>query len=79
MSEERFLLRQAEHARAHPNADFEFEILGRANRGQELDRLEEYFIRQGGGPTTRRNPYGGLANRRHQMSDERYAFAGGDY
>ena len=75
----RFLARQAEHARANPDADFEFEIIGRANPGTELDRLDEYYIRQGDGPTNLGNPDGWLANLRHQMSDSRYADAGGDY
>jgi hypothetical protein len=78
-SDARYLARQAEHGRANPDADFEFEIIGRANPGTELDRLEEYYIRQGGGPTNLRNPNGGLGNWRHQMSDSRYADAGGDY
>jgi hypothetical protein len=78
-SDARYIARQAEHARANPNADFEFEILGRANPGTELDRLEEFYIRQGGGPTNLGNPDGLLANLRHQMSDSRYAAAGGDY
>jgi hypothetical protein len=77
-SEERYLARQAEHARANPDADFEFEIIGRANPGTDLDRLEEFYIRQGGGPTNLSNPGGGLANRRHQMGDQRYWDAGGD-
>jgi len=45
----------------------------------ELDRMEEYYIRQGGGPTNLGNPNGGLANLRHQMSDSRYWAAGGDF
>ena len=77
-SEARYGARQSEHARANPDADFEFEIIGRANPGTELDRMEEFFIRQGGGPTNVGNPNGGLANRRHQMSDPRYWGAGGD-
>ena len=77
-SEARYLARQAEHARANPESDFEFEILGRAEPGVELDRMEEYFIRQGGGPTNLSNPEGGLANWRHQMSGPRYLEAGGD-
>jgi hypothetical protein len=77
-SDTRYIERQGEHARANRNADFEFEILGRANPGAELDRLEEYYIRQGGGPTNLGNPSGALANRRHQMSEERYRRAGGD-
>ena len=77
-SESRYLTRQSEHARANPDADFEFEIIGRSNRGVELDRMEEFFIRGGGGPTNLGNPSGGLANLRHQMSDPRYRGAGGD-
>jgi hypothetical protein len=73
----RYDARQVEHARENPFADFEFSILGRAKPGAELDRLEEFFIRGMGGPTTRRNPSGVLANRRHQMSDRRYQRAGG--
>lgn len=38
----------------------------------------EAHIRRGGGPTNKRNPDGGLANRRHQMNDKRYRDAGGD-
>jgi hypothetical protein len=56
------LARQAEHARGNPDADFEFEITGRANSGTELDRLEEFFIRQESGPTNLSNPDGWLAN-----------------
>ncbi|GGF42677.1 hypothetical protein GCM10011519_15710 [Marmoricola endophyticus] len=77
-SEARYLSRQAEHARAHPDADFEFEVVGRANPGRELDRMEEFFIRREGGPTNLGNPDGGLANLRHQMSETRYQDAGGD-
>lgn len=33
-------------------ADFEFVILGRAKPGTELDRMEEYYIRRGGGRPT---------------------------
>jgi len=78
-SDARFLARQAEHARANPEADFEFEVIGRANPGTELDRMEEYYIRQGGGPTNLGNPNGGLSNLRHQMSDSRYGDARGDF
>ena len=55
-----------------------FEIIGRAKPGSELDRMEEFFIRQEGGPTNLNNPNGGLANGRHQMSGPRYVGAGGD-
>lgn len=60
-SEQRYLARQKEHARENPNADFDFEIIGRANPGIELDRMEEFYIRQGGGPTNLGNPNGGLS------------------
>jgi hypothetical protein len=40
--------------------------------------MEEFFIRGHGGPTTKRNPSGALANKRHQMSESRYQDAGGD-
>lgn len=60
-------------------ADFTFEELGRAKPSADLNRLEEYFIRQEGGPTNLSNAEGLLANARHQMSAERYAAAGGDY
>ncbi len=73
----RYEARQVEHARENPFADFEFSIVGRAKPGTELDRLEEYFIRRLGGPTTRRNPAGALANRRHQRSKRHYLEAGG--
>jgi hypothetical protein len=54
-------------------------MIGRAEPGAQLDRLEEYFIRLEGGPTNLSNPEGLLANLRHQMSDARYWGAGGDY
>jgi len=75
----RYDARQLEHQRDNPFDAFDYEIVGRSNPGSQLDRLEEFFIRQGGGPTTRRNPAGGLANRRHQMRDERYEAAGGGF
>lgn len=75
-SDSRYIKRQSEHARANPDADFDFEIIGRARPGSQLDRMEEFYIRQGGGPTNLSNPNGGLA--RHQMNDQRYWGAGGD-
>jgi hypothetical protein len=78
-SEARFLARQSEHARANPDADFSFEILGRAEPGEQLDRLEQFEINQRGGPTNASNPDGGLANARNQMNPTRYHQAGGDF
>ena len=72
----RFDKRQVEHGRNNPMSDFEYVILGRAKPGDGLDRLEEFFIRAFGGPTTKRNPTGPLANRRHQMSERRYSGQG---
>jgi hypothetical protein len=63
----------------NPFSDFEYTILGRAKPGRDLHRLEEFFIRSYGGPTTTSNPGGALANHRHQMSELRYQAAGGDY
>jgi hypothetical protein len=74
----RFEARQIEHARANPDSDFSFEIIARAKPGTALDRTEEYFIRQEGGPTNFSNVGGRLANLRHQMSEVRYRNAGGD-
>jgi hypothetical protein len=48
-SDIRYLARQTEHARANPNADYEFFELGRAEPGQALDRLEEDMMRRLGG------------------------------
>ena len=56
----------------------EFFVIDRGHPGTHLDRLEEYYIRQGGGPTKKGNPDGGLSNKRHQMNDQRYLDAGGD-
>ncbi|MCQ2001005.1 DUF6531 domain-containing protein [Arthrobacter zhaoxinii] len=77
-SPERFEARKAEHNRSIPGITFEFDELDRAEPGIELDRLEEFYIREWGGPTNKANPDGGLSNKRHQMSDKRYQEAGGD-
>ena len=77
-SDLRYSLRQQEHARDFPDAAFEFTVLDRAAPGLELDRVEEYWIRKLGGPTNKGNPDGSLSNKRHQMSDTRYAEAGGN-
>ncbi len=41
---ERYAKRQQEHARKHPNADFDFEIVERAKPGDDLDVAEHNFI-----------------------------------
>lgn len=75
---DRYEARQLEHTRDNPDALFSFDVLGRAEPGVPLDRLEERWIRELGGPTNKSNPDGLLANKRHQMSDQRYEAAGGD-
>ncbi|MFF4010641.1 polymorphic toxin-type HINT domain-containing protein [Streptomyces sp. NPDC001717] len=72
---DRFLKRQREHARDYPNKSFTFEVLGRANPGQDLDVLEESWMRAGGGKKT--VPGSVLENTRVQMNDGRYKAAGG--
>lgn len=78
ISEERFAKRQAEHQRAHPDAAYVFDELDRGAPGPELDKIEEDWIRAGGGPTNKTNPEGGLENKRHQMNDRRYREQGGE-
>ncbi|MFE9437474.1 polymorphic toxin-type HINT domain-containing protein [Streptomyces sp. NPDC006602] len=71
----RYLKRQGEHARDYPGKSFTFEVLGRANPGQDLDVLEESWMRAGGGKKS--VPGSGLENTRVQMNDARYKAAGG--
>ncbi len=73
-SEARYLVRQSEHARANPNADFEFHILERARAGKDLNVAEESWIRAGGGP---KSAGGRLENGRWQMNEADYRAAGG--
>lgn len=81
-SQERYLKRQDEHQEAHPNSWFEFTEIGNAHpntqnpKTRELSRMEEYFIRQNGGP---KSTGGTLSNNRHEMSDIRYEKYGGGY
>lgn len=72
-SDERFDARQCEHDRAL-ETEHEFEVLGRAEPGRDLDVLEEDFIRREGGL---QKEGGSLASRRHQMREERYRAEGG--
>lgn len=69
----RYAARQGEH-NAELGMEHNFTQLGRAKPGVKLDKLEEDFIRQSGGPS---NQGGTLANKRYQMSEERYRAAGG--
>ncbi|MFE3553261.1 ricin-type beta-trefoil lectin domain protein [Streptomyces sp. NPDC059193] len=72
---DRYLKRQREHAKDYPNKSFTFEVLGRANPGQDLDVLEESWMRAGGGKKA--VPGSVLENSRVQMNDTRYKAAGG--
>ena len=72
-----FKARQWAHNRMLPGGkQHDFEVIGRANpQNQQLRRLEEYHIRQGGGPQSAGGP---LANKRFEMADLKYQRAGGD-
>jgi hypothetical protein len=45
-SYDRYLQRQIEHARRHPDADFDFTIVDRADPGVDLDVAEHRYIQQ---------------------------------
>ncbi|MFD8022588.1 ricin-type beta-trefoil lectin domain protein [Streptomyces lavendulae] len=72
---DRYLARQREHAKDHPNASFTFEVVDRGVAGTDLDVLEESWMRAGGGKRT--VPGSVLTNKRVQMSEKRYKAAGG--
>jgi len=67
-SPQRFDARQSEHDN-NLGVEHDYEILGHANPGIDLDVLEETMIREYGGI---QREGGTLVNRRHQMSDARY-------
>jgi RHS repeat-associated protein len=64
-SEERFAKRQQEHARNHPDADFEFTIVDRGKPGKDLTVKEQNHIDTRGGARTKKNPNGKLSNQRN--------------
>jgi RHS repeat-associated protein len=67
-SEKLFERRQRDHARANPDADYEFEVLDRAEPGDALRRTEQRQIDRHGGPTNRSNPNGGTENMRNEIA-----------
>lgn len=73
-SSDRFDARQKEHDR-DLDVQHEYEILGRAEPGVELDVLEETKIRELGGLA---REGGSLSNKRHQMRESRYRDNGGE-
>jgi hypothetical protein len=52
----------------------DYDIVGRAEPGTDLNVLEETKIREHGGIEKEGGP---LVNKRHQMTEERYRKAGG--
>jgi hypothetical protein len=63
---------QAEHARAHPEADFEFKIIDRGSTSGKfptsLDRKEQQALDRLGGPTNKSNPNGGASNKKNVIN-----------
>lgn len=66
-NEGRYAKRKKEHQRKNPDADYDFEVLERGNAGKDLDEKEQKHIDEGGGPTNKSNPNGGLENKRNQI------------
>ncbi len=78
---ERWEPRQAEEKRQYGEAGAGFRFLRIRLTGDSDkllgSRVEQQMIQEGGGPSTRRNPDGALANKRNEMSESRYEAAGG--
>jgi len=70
-SKTRFEARKKEHGRANPDADYEFEIIGRAKPGKKLDKLENKELKKAGGPTNKSNPNGGTSNKKWVIKPEK--------
>lgn len=66
----RYEKRKKEHGKANPNADYEFKEIDRGKPGKDLDRKEQKHIDEGGGPTNKSNPNGGLQNKRNQIKPQ---------
>ena len=68
-NEARYISRQAEHARANPNADFDFKIINKGsangNFPTSLDVKEQQALEKIGGPTNKSNPNGGASNKKN--------------
>lgn len=72
-SPERYVVRQKEHARSNPDAEYVFEELGHATPGKELDIFEQNMINKYGGP---QSSGGILENRRNQIRQSYWDFFG---
>ena len=66
-SDKLFERRQRDHARKNPDADYEYEIVERAELGQPLRHAEQKHITKEGGPTNKSNPNGGTENKRNEI------------
>lgn len=66
-NEGRYEKRKKEHQRKNPDADYDFEVLERGEAGKDLNQKEQKHIEEGGGPTNKSNPNGGLENKRNQI------------
>jgi len=68
-SETRYLARQAEHARAHPDSHFRFKVIDngspKGNFPTSLDLKEQKALDKLGGPTNKSNPTGGASNKKN--------------
>ncbi|HEY8934531.1 MAG TPA: RHS repeat-associated core domain-containing protein, partial [Cyclobacteriaceae bacterium] len=64
-SAERYAARQAEHARKHPRASFEFQKIDKGKPGKKLDMKEQKALDARGGPTNKSNPNGGTSNKKN--------------
>jgi len=64
---ENYQRRQRDHSRANPDADYEFDVVDRAEPGQALRQAEQRQLTAHGGPTNRSNPNGGTENRRNEI------------
>jgi RHS repeat-associated protein len=70
-SKERFGERQKEHARANPDADYEYAKIDSAEPGAPLRQKEQQHITSHGGPTNTKNPSGGTSNQRNEIAQEK--------
>ena len=73
----RYVQRQKEHRRSNPVAIYDFKVFARAESGTDLDRAEQFYIDECGGPRNKSNPDGELDNYRNQMTRDRYREEGG--
>lgn len=63
-SMDRYIERQAEHARKYPDSDFEFKIIDKGKPGKELNIKEQMALDARGGPTNKTYPNGGTSNKK---------------